>query len=178
MIGRLDAAQGASAFTLAAADVVINEFPGCVVNIGNMAFEPGAFNIIPELVTVDLEFRADTLLTLDELEAKLLESASREAERFGLHVEIKPVGKVAPAPMAEHIQQAFIEASQLCGLRNMKLTSGAGHDAQSLAAICPTGMIFVPSVGGVSHSPQEFTAWKDCVNGANVLLQTVLKLVR
>ena len=56
----------------------------------------------------------------------------------------------------------------------MELPSGAGHDAQSLAAITPSGMVFVPAVGGVSHDPAEETAWEDCVNGANVLLNAAV----
>jgi beta-ureidopropionase / N-carbamoyl-L-amino-acid hydrolase len=59
----------------------------------------------------------------------------------------------------------------------MRLPSGAGHDAQSFASLCPTGMIFVPSVDGISHSPRELTEWQDCVNGANVLLKAALKMV-
>ena len=58
----------------------------------------------------------------------------------------------------------------------MELQSGAGHDAQALAAITPSGMAFVPSVGGISHDPLERTAWEDCVNGANVLLGAALRL--
>ena len=57
-----------------------------------------------------------------------------------------------------------------------RLPSGAGHDAQMIAALCPMGMIFVPSVGGISHSPRERTSWEDCARGAQVLLQTVLAL--
>ena len=58
----------------------------------------------------------------------------------------------------------------------MELPSGAGHDAQSLAAVTPSGMVFVPSSGGVSHDPAEHTAWEDCVNGANVLLHAAVAL--
>lgn len=176
MTGRLDAAQGASAFTLAARELVLKEFPDCVVNVGNMDFEPGVFNIVPEVVTVALEFRTDNMLKLNELEVALLTQASREAERFGLKAEIEQVGSVSPAPMSKNVQEAFSTASKMLGLTYTRLTSGAGHDAQSLAAICPAGMIFVPSMGGFSHSPREFTNWKDCVNGANVLLQAALKL--
>ena len=176
MNGRLDAAQGASAFTLAARELVLENFPESVVNVGNMSFEPGAFNIVPERVTLDLEFRSDTLPKLEALETGLLEIAKREAGRFGLTLDIKPVGKVPPAPMADKIQAAFMEAGRRLDLRSTKMISGAGHDAQSLAAVCPTGMIFIPSIGGISHAPQEFSRWEDCVNGANVLLQTVLKL--
>ena len=58
----------------------------------------------------------------------------------------------------------------------MHLPSGAGHDAAPISALAPMGMIFAPSIGGVSHSPKELTTWEDCANGANVLLGTVLKL--
>jgi N-carbamoyl-L-amino-acid hydrolase len=58
------------------------------------------------------------------------------------------------------------------------MPSGAGHDAQDMAKIAPTGMIFIPSVGGISHSPMEFSKIEDIVNGANVLLQTILKIDR
>ena len=68
------------------------------------------------------------------------------------------------------VRAAFAAAAAALGLTTLELPSGAGHDAQSLAAITPSGMVFVPSVGGVSHDPAEHTAWEDCVNGANVLL--------
>ena len=78
--------------------------------------------------------------------------------------------------MSSEVQRAYAEACEYLGLTHVSLTSGAGHDGQSLADLCPVGMIFVPSVAGASHSPREFTEWDDCVNGANVLLHTVLKL--
>ena len=56
------------------------------------------------------------------------------------------------------------------------MPSGAGHDAQNMARIAPTGMIFVPSVGGISHSPKEYARPEDMANGANVLLHTILKI--
>jgi N-carbamoyl-L-amino-acid hydrolase len=62
------------------------------------------------------------------------------------------------------------------GLRHTRLPSGAGHDAQSMARLGAMGMIFVPSVGGISHSPRELTSWDDVENGANVLLHTILAL--
>ena len=78
--------------------------------------------------------------------------------------------------MSDIVQRAYADACDDLGLTYVSLTSGAGHDAQSLADFCPVGMIFVPSVDGASHSPREFTKWEDCVNGANVLLQTALSL--
>jgi N-carbamoyl-L-amino-acid hydrolase len=175
---RLDAAQGACAFTLAARELVMKDFPGRVVNVGNMEFEPGAFNVVPQEVTVALEFRADSDDKLDEMEAALLRQASVEAQRFGLDLETEFLDGTSPARMHERVQGAFADASKTLGLKHTFLSSGAGHDAQALARICPTGMIFVPSVGGFSHSSQEFTEWEDCVNGANVLLHAALLLAQ
>jgi N-carbamoyl-L-amino-acid hydrolase len=175
---RLDAAQGASAFTLAARELVMKEFPGYVATVGNMEFEPGVFNVVPHTVTVALEFRADDDDKLDKMEAALLKQASVEAQRFGLESEMEFLDSAAPAPMNEQIQEAFVSASKALGLKHTFLPSGAGHDAQCLAQICPTGMIFVPSVGGFSHSSKEFTEWEDCVNGANTLLHAALILAQ
>ena len=77
--------------------------------------------------------------------------------------------------MASPELQTQIEAAAATlGLKTMRLPSGAGHDAQMMVRLGPMGMIFVPSVGGISHSPKELTTWTDCTNGANVLLQTIL----
>ena len=76
---------------------------------------------------------------------------------------------------SDGIRAAFEAAAGELGLTTMALPSGAGHDAQPLAAITPSGMIFVPSRGGVSHDPAELTSWDDCVNGANVLLNAAVR---
>ncbi len=112
------------------------------------------------------------------MEAALLRQASVEAQRFGLDLETEISECVAPARMHEELQRAFAHACKVLGLKPTFLSSGAGHDAQSLAQYCPTGMIFVPSVGGFSHSSREFTEWEDCVNGANVLLHAALILAQ
>ena len=81
-----------------------------------------------------------------------------------------------PALADSGVQQAIGGAADRLGLSSRRLPSGAGHDAQMIAALCPMGMIFVPSVGGISHSPRELTAWDDCTRGAQVLLGAVLAL--
>lgn len=174
MEDRLDAAQGASAFTLAAREIVLRDFPESVVNVGRMEFAPGAFNIVPAQVAVSLEFRAPSDIEFKQLDKALIERARADAQRFGLDLNLEFLGRHSPTPMSERAQEAFAKACNSLGLTHMPLTSGAGHDAQSLAKSCPVGMIFVPSVDGASHSPREFTKWEDCVNGANALLQGVL----
>jgi N-carbamoyl-L-amino-acid hydrolase len=175
---RRDASLGASAFTLAVRDVVLERFPGCVATVGDARYVPGAFNIVPERVVLSLEFRAPESATFEQMEDGLVRRAREEAGRFGLGLDIEPLGKSDPTPMSQSAQQAFADAAQSMGLEYLHLTSGAGHDAQSLTHLCPAGMVFVPSVGGASHSPREFTEWEDCVNGANVLLQGALRLAR
>ena len=171
---RYDPGLGASAWTLAARELIMTRFPEAVVTVGKMAFHPGAFNVVPESVTVTMEFRADRTDRLDAMESALLELAETEARRFNLELDTRMLQRVPPAATAQSLQRILAEASGGLGLEYSHLPSGAGHDAQSLAHICPVGMVFVPSEGGRSHSDQEFTAWEDCVNGANTLLQAVL----
>lgn len=173
---RLDAAQGASAFTLAARKLLLEKFTDCLVNIGQMEFEPGGFNIVPERAKLSLEFRAPKRPQLEQLESALLENAQAQAHRFGLGLEVEHLGRRFPSPMSPVAQTAIAEASKSMNFKHVSLVSGAGHDAQSLADLCPTGMIFVPSKEGASHSSKEFTKPEDCVNGANVLLQTTLRM--
>lgn len=176
MQDRRDAAQGASAFTLAARDMVVRDFPACVATVGNMSFAPGAFNIVPAKVVVSLEFRGANAGELGRLETALLERAKGEAERFELGLNVEFLSTHAPTPMSTQAQSAIDAACEALQLTHMPLVSGAGHDGQMLASVCPVGMIFVPSSEGASHSPREFTEWQDCVNGANVLLQAALRL--
>jgi N-carbamoyl-L-amino-acid hydrolase len=176
MAQRLDAAQGASAFALAVRETMLADFPDGVATVGDMAFEPGVDNVVPEVVTVSLEFRADEEGKLDGIEARLRRQAFAAAEHFGLQAEIQHLDSTPPASMDEEVQAATAGACRALGLSYLSLPSGAGHDAQCLAPVCPTGMIFVPSAGGFSHSAREFTKWQDCVNGANVLLHAALAL--
>lgn len=174
MGARLDAAKGASAFTLAVHEVVSNDFRDCVANIGDMQFSPGAFNIVPEQVSVSLEFRAPDFRSMNALQQALLDCAQSVSSRHNLDLNIRPRGKHDPAMMSEPVQHCILQACELLNLRCIPLISGAGHDAQSLAQVCPAGMIFVPSAGGFSHSAREYTDWGDCLNGANTLLQAAL----
>jgi N-carbamoyl-L-amino-acid hydrolase len=176
MLDRLDASLGASEFVLAARDTVINDFRDCVVNIGNMAFSPGAFNIVPAQVDVSLEFRSSDEEKFKRMDSLLLGHAREAANRFGLELKVESLGRHSPSLMNPHVQSLFATSCDDLGLTHTSLSSGAGHDGQSFDGVCPVGMIFVPSKDGASHSPREFTAWQDCINGANVLLQTALRL--
>ena len=178
MQDRLDASLGASDFTLAARRLVMEGFPQCTVNVGDMAFEPGAYNIVPQRVTLALEFRSPEAAQFKQLEETLLAEAQRCADQYSLGLEIEFQGRHQPAPMSQVVQGTYASACERLGLSHASLPSFAGHDPQSLADLCPVGMIFVPSVNGTSHAPGEFTEWRDCLNGASVLLQTVLEIAQ
>ena len=178
MDARRDAALGAAAFVLGVRETVTRDFPGCVATVGDIATEPGSFNVVPGRARLRMECRSLEAAELDALERALTERAHTEAEAFGLDVTVERVGRWEPAPTDERVRAAFATAAAALGLTTMELPSGAGHDAQALAAITPSGMVFVPSVGGISHDPTEQTAWEDCVNGANVLLGATLQLAQ
>jgi N-carbamoyl-L-amino-acid hydrolase len=175
---RLDAGLGASAFTLSLREILLKQFPDCYANIGDVRYEPGAFNIVPEKAILSLEFRSTSQTQFENLKTAILERARQEARRYALGLDIEFLGERHPVEMSLIARQVIGQAAWRLDLRTKDLVSKAGHDAQALAALCPTGMIFVPSVRGVSHSPDEFTEWQDCVNGANVLLQAVILLAK
>jgi acetylornithine deacetylase/succinyl-diaminopimelate desuccinylase-like protein len=154
----------------------MNDFPNCVTNVGNMIFTPGAFNIVPARVELSLEYRAPTFGEFYRLGKAIRERLENDPRWQRLTIDVKRMDEHLPTPMHAQVQDACTQACETLGLTHMPLVSYAGHDAQSLADLCPVGMIFVPSVGGASHSAREFTRWEDCVNGANVLLQAAIRL--
>jgi N-carbamoyl-L-amino-acid hydrolase len=176
MDARRDAALGAAAFVLGVRDTVMSGFPGCVATVGDIATEPGSFNVVPGRAQLRLECRSLEGAALDGLELALTERAHREAEAFGLDVTVERVGRWEPARTDGRVRSACTQAAAALGLSIMELPSGAGHDAHALATITPSGIVFVPSRGGISHGPAEYTTWEDCVNGANVLLGAALEL--
>ena len=91
-------------------------------------------------------------------------------------IAFKRLADASPAVATPEVQSAIERAATSLDLQSTRLPSGAGHDAQMMALIGPMGMIFVPSVGGVSHSPKELTHWEDCARGADVLLHAVLEM--
>jgi N-carbamoyl-L-amino-acid hydrolase len=176
MEARADALLAAARFAMSVRGSVVGAFPQCVGTVGGISVERPAFNVVPGRVHALLELRGAEPEQLDALEAEVLSAASGATP--GIEVEIDRVGRWDPAPLDPSVQEIIVASAGELGLTSMKLSSGAGHDAQALAPITPTGMIFVPSIGGISHDPAEHTRWRDCVNGADVLLAAALELAR
>jgi N-carbamoyl-L-amino-acid hydrolase len=178
MSSRRDALLGAARFALLVRDTVVDGFPGCVGTVGGIEVDPSAFNVVPGRAGLLLELRSPAAEQLDALEAQIFRTARRAAASAGLDVSIERVGRWDPVELDAGVQVVIERAAHDLGLNTLKLVSGAGHDAQALAPVTRAGMIFVPSVEGISHDPAEHTTWLDCVNGANVLLRAALTLAR
>ena len=176
MHARRDAGLGAATYVERVYETVTGEFAGCVATVGRIELEPGAFNVVPGRARVSLEFRAGSNDELERLEQRLLDEAGAVAREHSLGLDVRPVGRWQPTPLDATVRVAIAGAAGRLGLSTLELPSGAGHDAQALAQVTPSGMIFVPSTGGLSHQPREHTPWEDCVNGANVLLHAALEL--
>lgn len=176
MAGRQDALI-AAAKMIEAVNRIARADPGRqVATVGKLEVTPGAANVIPGLVRHTVEIRDLSEEKVARLGAAIASRAEQIASETGTKIAMKRYFHLEPA-LADPALQATIEtASAGLGLKTMRLPSGAGHDAQELAKIGPMAMIFVPSINGVSHSPNELTRWKDCANGANVLLRTLLEI--
>jgi beta-ureidopropionase / N-carbamoyl-L-amino-acid hydrolase len=176
---RRDALLSASEFALAV-NRVATSMPGRqVATVGRIRAEPGAPNVIPGKVVLSLEIRdldAAKLTTVyDAIHAEADKIAQARQTPFTF-AQLKVSSE--PAPTDPRLQRIIAKAASSLNLTSKVMPSGAGHDAQEISHIAPTGMIFVPSVGGISHAPKEFTSPQDMANGANVLLQTVLAIDR
>ena len=168
----------AAAYFIQAVNEVTNSYEGAQVGtVGRIQAEPGAPNVIPGKVVLSLEIRdlsADKIMKLyADMEQKARDIEKQTGTEFTIR-SLDTTGK--PALMDPMIKDEIKAASESLGLTYMNMPSGAGHDAQDMALIAPAGMIFVPSVGGISHSPKEFTSAEDMANGANALLKTILLL--
>jgi N-carbamoyl-L-amino-acid hydrolase len=176
MNNRQDALLAAAQLTVAVREVATSRQGRQVGTVGRIEVEPNSPNVIPGRVTLSVEFRDLSEQTLSELADAVKRRASAIAKATNTTMDFTLASINPAAPATRGVQDAIGRSADAMGFKTMRLPSGAGHDAQQIAALCPMGMIFVPSVGGISHSPKELTSWEDCANGANVLLRTVLAL--
>ena len=147
-----------------------------VGTVGMVEVSPNAENVIPGRVDISVEFRDETTQRIRQAATRFREVCDALCQRWDVTIDIEEIGLAVPAPMHDHVRAVIRDSARKLGLSLSSLPSGAGHDAQSMAEITKAGMIFVPSINGISHSPHEYTSPEDCANGANVLLQTLLTL--
>lgn len=178
MYKRRDALRGASLFIVRAHDMIRERFGDGIFNCGDIRVKPGVFNVIPSEAHLNIELRHVDEHIMAEMERAIIAIAQQCAVSTGLDVEpkIDVVTHMPAAMMSDEFTRLFEDSCDELGLSHRRLTSYAGHSSQILSDLMPCGMIFIPSVGGISHHPSEFSQWDDVVHGANVLLRTVVKL--
>ena len=157
-------------------DVALTTPGSQVATVGRLEAEPGVPNVVPGRVTFTLEIRDLAMEKIASVFETIEAGAHEIAARNDTSLVFDEFYESRAAPTEERIRSLIEESAEGLGLPHMRMPSGAGHDAQSMADIGPIGMIFVPSVDGISHSPRELSRPEDITAGADVLLHTLLKI--
>jgi len=147
-----------------------------VATVGNIVVAPNIVNAIPGRVTLSIDVRDPQTETLDRARARLDAIVREACAREGVRFELEHYWRMPYTPFAPEVVAAVERAARTVGAPHRRIRSGAGHDAQYMAAIGPAGMVFVPSHDGRSHCEEEFTPIEDVEQGANTLLLAALDL--
>lgn len=177
MLMRQDALLAAARFIQAVNEEALKMEGKQVATVGRIHAKPGAPNVIPGQVVLSLEIRDLSSTVIDQLFENIRKRATQITESSDITFDFKALDTTGkPALTDPFIQNEIRKAALSLGLSQKQMQSGAGHDAQDMALICPVGMIFIPSRAGISHAPEEFSSKEDIANGANTLLNTLLQL--
>lgn len=176
MSNRKDALATAAEAILMLRDYTVSYGDPAVMTMGIMQVGPGSKNIIPDTAYFSIDMRHDNDKDLDAMENDARTIITDICIKNGLDVEIERYWRAAPV----HFDSKVLDAIETALLKEnrpwRKITSGAGHDAVFVSSIIPTGMVFVPSINGMSHCPQEDTNWKDLLAGVELLPEILLEI--
>lgn len=174
---RRDAGQAAMSVAQRITRMSASEGIPAVATIGTFSLGPGSINVVPGHARFTIDFRDANSAQLRQADIYLHQEA-RQLEEKGFTVSLKNISRAEPVFFSSEISTAIRDAASTRTSRILSMISGASHDAQMIARICPTAMIFVPSVGGISHNPAEFTRSEDLALGAQVLADVIWKLAK
>jgi allantoate deiminase len=166
---RRDAFLGAAAMSLGIADAAVRMGHPAVATVGTISVEPSQVNVVPGLARFTVDTRHPDPSRRSELITQIGDACKRIASERGLVVEIRTLRDRPPVTLSPRVTDVLRRACGTAGVESREMASGAGHDAQVLAAAANTGMLFVPSIAGRSHCPEEATAAEDVVLGTRVL---------
>ena len=171
---RQDAMLAAAKFTVAVNDAIRSESGRQVATVGRLNVTPNTTNVIPGQVVLTVDLRDLDQSKIDRFTARFEQIAREIGAATSTKFAFTQLVNSAPAISDSRILNVIESSATALGLSHQRMPSGAGHDAQEVAHIAPMAMIFVPSVGGISHSPKEFSRADDIANGANVLMNAVV----
>lgn len=175
---RQDAMLAAAKFTVAVNDAVRGEPGRQVATVGRLVPSPNTTNVIPGQVVLTVDLRDLDRAKLARFTHRFEALAREIGTATGTTFAFRRLVDSEPALCDTKIMQLIEGSASSLGLSSQRMPSGAGHDAQEIGHIAPIGMIFVPSISGISHSPKELTRPRDIVNGANALVNTVIAVDR
>jgi N-carbamoyl-L-amino-acid hydrolase len=177
MAWRKDAFLAACEYALKAREHIVKKGSGrSVTNFGRIELAPGVSNIVPARAVLMQEMRELDGRILARLDRECVALARAVARRRGLRVAVDTLSRTEPARCAPRVMEAVQAACEKLRLAYKRMPSGAGHDAQNLASVTASGMLFIPSRGGRSHRPDEMSDWKAIGRGTNALLHALLHL--
>jgi len=171
---RQDAMLAAAKFTVAVNDAIRSESGRQVATVGRLNVTPNTTNVIPGQVVLTVDLRDLDQSKIDRFTARFEQIAREIGAATSTKFAFTQLVNSTPAISDSRILNVIESSATALGLSHQRMPSGAGHDAQEVAHIAPMAMIFVPSVGGISHSPKEFSRADDIANGANVLMNAVV----
>jgi N-carbamoyl-L-amino-acid hydrolase len=173
---RHDAGYAAAAIATFVRGLATEMGPPQVATVGRIDVHPNLVNVVAARASVTVDLRNTDDMLVAESERRLGAFCDELAEREGVTIEARSLARFAPVDFDGAVIALVEEVARARGLSTKRMPSGAGHDAQMLARVCPAGMVFVPSVRGISHNPAELTSDADLEAGANVLLHVLLRL--
>jgi N-carbamoyl-L-amino-acid hydrolase len=173
---RHDAGHAAAAIAVFVRQLAEDMGPPQVATVGSLRLRPDLVNVVAGRATMTVDLRNTDESALTDAEQRLAAYFPRLSESEGVRISARPLARFQPVDFDPAVVDVVERTARRLGHSTLRLPSGAGHDAQMLARVCPAGMIFVPSVGGISHNPAEYTSPADLEAGVNVLLQVVLEL--
>ncbi|MGH8980404.1 MAG: Zn-dependent hydrolase [Acidimicrobiales bacterium] len=176
MAYRHDAGLAAAQIAVAARQLARELGGNQVATVGKLDLRPDLVNVVAGAATLTLDLRNTDEESLVDAERHMAETVGRIAQEEGVTVSTRQLARFEPVSFDPRVVDLVEKTAREHGHPVRRLPSGAGHDAQMLARLCPAGMVFVPSRGGISHNPAEHTAPEHIEAGANVLLHVLLRL--
>jgi N-carbamoyl-L-amino-acid hydrolase len=174
---RHDAGLAAARINTFLRDQVASASTSTVATVGSIEYRPNVINVIPSQAILTVDLRDPDEARLKSAEAQLERFVEKLALQEAVTISIQRLARFEPVQFDNELVSTIEQAAKKCELSCKRMTSGAGHDAQMMARICPAAMIFVPSKGGISHNPGEYTDDKSLLQGSSVLLEVSRKLV-
>ncbi len=175
---RRDALKTAAAVISEIPLLAIEQGNGTVATVGTLTVRPGAPNIVPVEVEFTVDTRSLNVSSITAVKNRIIENLEKTSRVDGTTFSLEQLLQVDPVEMDEEIRRILQDHADALGFSWRSISSGAGHDAMIMAPVFPTAMVFVPSKGGRSHCPEEWTDYEDIQKGVELLYHTVIAMDR